>query len=202
MSRTILSFSLILVACAPGDVPPNTHLFSEAPLSEFNAGTYVDELTARPELDADKTAVLNQIVAAPEEFLSQRPPTAVLNEAELVFFAAGRTFELLDHYAAAVERGVENMRPRRAWLLERLGLHDEALAEARLAVANAPQAAEAHFVLGFVLGQSEEADRALLVEIRDAYRRAVALQPEFLGPSGVSAAEVLEQVRAIDSSLR
>ncbi len=202
MTRSFVLAAVLLSACAPDDVPPGTYLFADGPLSNFAANAYVDQLSQRPDLDPEKRAVVEQIVAAPEEFLTQRPPTSVLNEAELVFFAAGRSFELLDFYAAAVERGVEDMRPRRAWLLERLGLHDEALSEARQAVRDLPQSAEAHFVLGFVLGQSEEADRALLSEIRDSYRRAVSLDPEFLGPSGVTAPEVLEQVRAIESSLR
>ncbi|MFT6396493.1 MAG: tetratricopeptide (TPR) repeat protein, partial [Bradymonadia bacterium] len=155
MTRLLLIPSLLLIACAPDDVPAETYLFSEGPLSEFNLSVYVDEISTRPELDAEKRAIIDQIVTAPEEFLTQRPPTAVLNEAELVFFAAGRTFELLEFYAAAVERGVEEMRPRRAWLLERLGLHEEALAQARQAIDVSPESAEAHFVLGFVLGQSE-----------------------------------------------
>lgn len=152
-------------------------------------------------LREDQEEVIATIAANPEGFLRVRPPTEVLNEAELVFFAAGRLFELAAWYADAVERGVVDLRARSAWAYERAGLHSEALRQARTCVDERPEDAECWFVLGFVLGQSTESNDAALREIRDAFAKAVELDPEFSGPSNVSAAELRRQVRDIDARL-
>ena len=199
---TSLLLVLALTGCDAASATPGAFLFSELPASEYDEAEFVEAISQRPALSEAQEALIQQITSDPSAFLARRPPTEVLNEAELVFFAGGRTFELLYFYSDAVDSGVEALRCRKAWLLERAGLQDEALAEARLAVSRSPELAEAYFVLGYVLGQSDEADRMLLVEIRDAYHRAVTLDPSFVGPSNVDASDVLEQVRAIDSTIR
>jgi hypothetical protein len=151
---------------------------------------------------AQHREIADRIAADPEAFLRTVPPVAVLNEAELVFFATGRLCELGGYYRAAVARGVEALRPRLAWVDERCGLPASALRHAEAAVQATPTSADAWFVLGFVLGQSEQADRALLERVRDAYARAVTLDPTYLGPTGVTAAELRSQVAQIDEALR
>ena len=158
-------------------------------------------LAPPPELASEQARLLAEIRQSPDRFLRVRPPTAVLNEAELVFFAAGHTLELMTFYAEAVDRGVVDLRPRLAWLLERGGLHDAALAAAETAVRERPEDAEAHFVLGFVLGQSDTAGPELLRRIGIEYARATELEPDFVGPGGVTAAELRRQVAEIDARL-
>ena len=198
----LCAMTLVLTACAPDLGVPGAYFFSKGAPSDYDETAFVDSISERPTLSEAQESLMETITDDPVQFLSRRPPTEVLNEAELVFFAAGRTGELLHLYSDAVDAGTETLRCRKAWLLERIGLHEEALVDARFAVRNSPEFAEAHFVLGFVLGQSDDADRDLLIEIRDAYRRSVTLDPGFVGPSDVGAPEVLEQVRAIDSAIR
>lgn len=202
MNRSVLLAASFLLGCASEPPVAGAILFEGGTLPGAEGESFVQEISERPELSAQQEAVIQQIVDGPEGFFDRAPPAEVLNETELVFFAAGRIFELLDFYADAVDRGVEALRPRKAWLLERGGLHDAALAEARIAVQRAPESADAHFVLGYVLGQSDEADTALLREIRDAYRATVTLDPDYVGPSDVQVNDVLEQVRALDAALQ
>jgi len=152
-------------------------------------------------VSTEPEALLDQIASDPERFLAQRPPTAVLNEAELVFFVSGRIFQLADLYRDAVDRGVIDLLPRLAWVMERAGLHTAAMARAEEAVERLPDNAEAHFVHAYLLGQSETSDRAQLARIRSGFSRALELDPAFVGPSDVSAARVRAQVRELDRQL-
>ena len=201
----VLAFG-VLLGCAP-DLPPPSGgaylAFDEVSAADIEAALSIDPPTTTPEaeLRPDQQQALERIVADPSAFFARRPPTPVLNEAELVFAAGGRLFELTGLYGEAVERGVTELRPRLAWMLERIGLHGRALAESQQAIDEHPDDAEAWFVRGYVLGQSDEASTELLRAIRDAYERAYTLDPEFLGPSDVTAAELRAQVQQIDASL-
>lgn len=202
MMRFAFALALTVVACAPEPAVTDALLFDDGALESFEQNAYARAISARPDVNGEQQDVVERIVGDPAGFLDRRPPPEVLNEAELVFFAAGRIFEMLHFYADAVDRGVEELRPRKAWLLQRVGLHQEALVEARIAVQRTPESADAHFVLGYVLGQSDEADTALLREVRGAYQATVTLDPAYVGPSDVRVADILEQVRSLDAALR
>lgn len=201
----VLAAPLALAGCervAPPLPDGNTVTFSEGGLAEFDPSAALTPLRdAALQLREDQDAVIASIAEHPEAFLAGAPPTEVLNEAELVFFGAGRLFELAGWYADAVERGQTELRPRVAWAYERVGLHNEALEQARLAVDERPNDAQAWFVLGFVLGQAESADDVLLTTIRDAFAKAIELDPRFVGPSGVTANDLRQQVMEIDRAL-
>lgn len=153
------------------------------------------------DLREDQQAALARIAENPAAFLAGGPPTAVLNEAELVFFAAGRLTELMGYYDDAVSGGDTRFRARLAWTLERSGLHSRAQRESARAVEERPNDAEAWFVRGFILGQADEATVPLLREIRDCYARAIELEPAFVGPSDVDAAALRTQIAEIDAAL-
>ncbi|MCB9506759.1 MAG: tetratricopeptide repeat protein [Myxococcales bacterium] len=206
VSLTLLMLAVALVAGChdePGAAPGHVRVtFGTPAAADLDLASVLAAHSAPPPpLGAEEQAILDQIVADPQMFFTRRPPAAVLNETELVFAAAGRAFELADHYKAAVDAGAVELRPRLAWIYERLGLHGAAVTEAERATAESPTSADAWFVMGFVLGQSEGADRALVERVRGAYARTLALDGGYLGPSGVTAADIREQISRLDAML-
>lgn len=154
-------------------------------------------LLAEPEpLDAERQRLLDRVLEDPAGFLAGPPPVAVLNEAELVFFAAGRSFELADLYLEQVERdGVgAPLRSRLAWLYQRLGQETAALRVSEQAVRERPRDPQAVFVHAFVRGQRETASEALIAEVLAGYERVLELDPAFVGPGGVTANDLRAQV--------
>lgn len=135
--------------------------------------------------------------------LDQPPPRGYLDEIEISFFATGRSLELADLYLEAVERAGEGawMRPRLAWMYERLGLHTAAEREAQQALAELPQSAEAHFVMGFILGQDEAAGDEKLSEVLTHFREALALDPRLLAPGGVTSSDLRREIEALEARL-
>ncbi len=194
-----------LTACTVDPPPPAT----SGTYIDFHESTDLAALRAPvadtppllEDLREDQRDALERILDAPDVFFARRPPTPVLNEAELVFLAAGRVFELTEMYDDAVQGGITTLRPRLAWMLERTGLHSRALSESARAVEELPEDAEAWFVRGFVLGQQDEATVELLREIRECYAQTVALDPAFVGPSDVTATDIRAQVQGIDRAL-
>jgi tetratricopeptide (TPR) repeat protein len=153
-------------------------------------------------LSDEEQTLLDTIVASPERFLDSGPPHAVLNQAELVFFAAGRSLELAPLYAAAVERQGQDsaLRVRLALLLQRLGMFPSAEREARLAVQHRPADPDAHYVLGNLLAQGEDRSAGRLAEIAGHWERVFELAPDYEPLDGSRAEEVrerLQQVRAL-----
>lgn len=207
-THTPLIALLAALACAACDTDPPAPATTGTYVA-FSQGTTMPPLVfedrTRPpsvdELREDQRAALDRIAENPQAFLAGGPPTAVLNEAELVFFAAGRLFELMGYYDDAVSSGDTRFRARLAWTLERSGLHSRALRESATAVEERPEDAEAWFVRGFILGQADEATVPLLREIRDCYARSIELDPAFVGPSDVDAAALRTQIAEIDAAL-
>jgi len=148
--------------------------------------------------------LLGQIRDQGDGFFAATPPPAVLNEVELVFFLDGATAELADAYLRVVESEGEAsaLRPRLAWLYQRLGLETSALAQARISVDARPTDAQAWFILGFILGQGEDPSTETLAEIRDAFSMALHLDPAFEGPGGVTAATLRQQVERLNGVTR
>lgn len=203
---SLIGLASLLLAC---DLNPEPHSPNAGEIVFHRSGSAAADpqrvlapfLVPPAVADPEQRDILDRISTDPAAFFGRNPPAPVLNEAELVYFAAGRTFELADHYRAAVDAGVTALRPRLAWTYQRLGLDSAALAQAQRAVDEQPSSADAWFVLGFTLGQSETADDALLSRVRDAYAKALELDDAYVGPSGVSAADLAEQVRRIDAAL-
>jgi len=151
------------------------------------------------ELEGRERAIFDNMRATHERIFDAVPPDDVLDEIELIFFAAHASFELADYYLASVERAGHGapMRYRLAWLYQRLGLLTAAEAQARQAVQERPDDPRAHFALGFVLGQTEPSHDDL-TEIRDAFARVLELDADFVGPGDASAAFLRSQIAQID----
>jgi tetratricopeptide (TPR) repeat protein len=155
-------------------------------------------------LPADQQEIIDRIVERSDAFFDREPPAAVLEEAELIFFAARRTHELADLYRAAADRQgpASWVRPRYAWLLERLGLSDAARREIAVAVEARPTDPQAHFVRGLILARTARGDdEARLRELRDAFERVLELDPNFVGVSGLNADDIREQLAELDRLL-
>lgn len=191
------------LACAPDASAPR-----QANAIDLSSGF------ARPmDSDAVRAAVTPPTDAAPQQaqqvlalvrdqgvrvFLAE-PPPEYLNEIELSFFAAGAVLELADLYLEAVEVAGEAspLRPRLAWLYQRLGLSAEALAHSERALRARPDDAQAHFVHGFLLGQDPDASDETLARVATHFERALALDAGFVGPGGVDAATLRRELRAL-----
>ncbi len=156
-----------------------------------------------PPLDDERQRLLDRVLEDPEGFLTGPPPVAVLNEAELVFFAAGRSFELADLYLEQVERDGPGapLRSRLAWLYQRLGQDDAALVAAEHAVRERPADPQAVFVHAFVRGQQQTASDDVIADVLAGYERVLMLEPSFLGPGGVSADDLRTQVAQFRAAL-
>ncbi len=192
----------LVAACVPDTTDPNAgaSIAFDAPVAPR---LVPDEAIAPLRPDADRAtpeqaALIERIVEAGDDFFQRQPDATVLDETELVFFSVGRIADLVDLYRQRVDNGDERLRPRLAWLYQRLGLFTAAIEQSDLARQNTPDAAEAWFVYGFVLGQASEGDRESLRVVRDAYARAVELDPAFVGPGGVTAASLRRQVSDLD----
>lgn len=197
----------ILAGCTSEQGPPHpdgvTLVFGEGDPGAFDPSAALDDLAgADVQLREDQQAIIDTIAAHPQRFLAGGPTTAVLNEAELVFLGAGRIYELAGWMVDAVEGGDTGWRPRAAWTLERAGLHTKALRYAEIAVEEHPDDAEAWFVLGYILGQADDADEDTLRRVGEAFEEAIDLDPDFAGPGNVRAPELRRQVREINASLR
>jgi tetratricopeptide (TPR) repeat protein len=192
-------------ACAQPEpsLPPGTSVDFRDPASTAFDPAALEPLRALEgvSLTDEQRMVLDRIAASPQTFLASAPPPEVLNEAELVFFTAGRLFELAEAYAAAADDGAEHLLPRVAWAFERAGLHTEAIRRAEQAIAARPEDPVAHFVHGFVLGQEDVAPDALLERVAASFERAIELDPDFVGPGNVTATALRAQVDQLRSVL-
>lgn len=132
------------------------------------------------------------------------PPARHLNDIELAHFATGDVHALADAYLEAVEAGgnTSPMRPRLAWLYQRLGLIGEAHHHAELALAHRPDDPQALFVMGFLLGQDPNADDETLDRIVVLFERTLLRDPAFLGPGGVDAETLQRELRALHGRRR
>lgn len=204
--RLLLPF---LVATAAACTPSSSRPVDGHSAVPFEAAGPPAELALAPllaptaPLDASRQALLDRVLEDPQAFFANGPSTAVLNETELVFFAAGRSFELADLYLDEVERQGEAspIRVRLAWLYQRLGQRDAATREAAAALAARPNDPAAHFVDAFVLGQRSELDEQGVQAVLEGYERVLALDPQFRGPGGVTAADLREQVQAFQTAV-
>lgn len=200
--------ALAMAACAP-PWPESGHV-AEVRTDGRPVATMDPELALAPWADpgvepSDRhRELLGQIRDQGDDFFAAHPPPAVLNEVELVFFLDGATTELADTYLRVVESqgDASPLRPRLAWLYQRLGLATAAEREARASVEHLPADAQAWFILGFILGQAEDPSTETLVEIRDAFARALQLDPGFEGPGGVTAATLRQQVDRLTAVTR
>jgi tetratricopeptide (TPR) repeat protein len=200
--RLLLPFlAATLVACTPSSSRPVGGQ-SAVPFEPAGAPTHLAmaSLLAPPApLDASRQALLDRVLADPQAFFANGPSTEVLNETELVFFAAGRSFELADLYLEQVEReaAAGPTQVRLAWLYQRLGLRDAALRLAGTALDARPDDPAAQFVDAFVKGQQAPLEPSDVEAVRRGYERVLILDPQFRGPGGVTAADLREQVSAI-----
>lgn len=128
--------------------------------------------------------------------LVRRREPSVLDAIEEMMHEAGGLFLLLDVYREAARERPVDMRPRLSWLLTRLGRLDEALAVATLAVEAAPTQADAWFALGFAWGQQPAGVPGAVEQAVEAYRRVLALEPDYRGPAGTSAERLRADIRA------
>lgn len=149
---------------------------------------------ATGEATDEQQRLFDQIEADAPGFLASQPGTLVLNEAELVYFALAQSPALATHYRDYVDQEGEDawLRPRLAWLYERLGQPTLALEHAERARAARPNDPDAHFVYGFVRAQAGGPDG--LAAARDAYDRTLALAPNYVGPGGVRASDLRTQL--------
>lgn len=127
------------------------------------------------------------------------PPPEFLNEIELSHFATGEVLALADLVREAVDLQGEAspLRPRLAWLYQRIGLPAEARDHAGRALAARPDDPLAHFVQGFILGQDPHASDQVLAQVGTHFERTLALSPAFLGPGGVDARTLRRELDAL-----
>lgn len=146
---------------------------------------------------------LNEVRSSRERVFSSAPPNAVLDEIELIFFGDGATFELAGYYREAVDAqgAASALRPRLAWLYHWLGMTDPALQQANLAVEALPQDPQAWFIRGFVMARYAGASAGQLAQARLDLERALALDPLFVGPGGINAQEVRDEISAVSQRM-
>lgn len=147
--------------------------------------------------------IIRQVEQRGDSMFRQAPPPAVLHELELVYFAAGRIFELADRYRSVVEQqGVSHpMAARLAYLYARLGQQTAAEELARRVRDAQPEQPFAWFVYAFSFGQQESPSEETLREIERAFGKILALDPSFAMPGGISAPQIIEQRQALRERL-
>lgn len=140
-----------------------------------------------PERAEEERAVIREITSRHEEVFDGNPPPRVLAETELLFLANGQLADLAEFYRLAVERQGEGspILPRLAWVYQRLGLEDKALALARQASKERPDDPFAHFVLAFCLGQQADRFDDPFHDVIDLLDRVFELDPAFNVPGVV-----------------
>lgn len=203
---SVLVTALLACSCAdePTLVPAGQVDLTRIP-HEATVGTeQVRQALVRPAaaLSEDEERLMAAISEAPERFFDSIPPHAVLNEAELVYFSAGRSLELPLLYQDAIERQGERspLRIRLALILQRIGMYPSAEREARLAAELLPDNPDAHYVLGNVMAQGEDRSPQALQQIADAWGRALEISPAYAPLDGTRPDEFqqrLQQVRAM-----
>ena len=193
--RAALLCALAMVACDGGPrhavevsarwtaAPPADPSLALQPLAGAGAAATAEQRDLHARIEAD-----------PQAFLESQPGTLVLNEAELVYFALAQTPALATHYRDAADRhgDASSLRPRLAWLYQRLGQPALAREHAALARSARPDDPHAHFVYGFV--RSQDSDPQGLADARTSYARVLTLAPDYVGPGGVSASDLRAQL--------
>lgn len=204
-----LATALLMFSCAeePALVPAGHVDLTQIPHAAEVDTELVRQALVRPSppLSDDEERLIAAISEAPERFFDSLPPHAVLNEAELVYFSAGRSLELPLLYQDAIERQGERspMRIRLALILQRIGMYPSAEREARLAAELLPENPDALYVLGNVMAQAEDRSPEALQQIADAWGRVLQLAPDYAPLDGTPAAEFqqrVQQVRTMQSA--
>lgn len=153
------------------------------------------------ELDPEGQATVERILAEPELLLQIQQEPRFLDQIEVLFLQFGRSFELADAYRELVdEQGdASSFRPRLALIYQRLGQYDIAQLEARGAAESRPDDPLAHYVLAMTLYAQRDLEPAYADEAREAYRRVLALDPNFVSPEGLSASAIGQRINARDA---
>jgi tetratricopeptide (TPR) repeat protein len=200
--------TLLVAACAPDDPHPPRAASSVRNAVAASPLLSADELRAlthrRFEVDASDRdhAVVQQLVESRERFFDALPSDAILNEMELVFVATGRLHDLADLYREAIDRDPAHtsLRSRLAWLYQRLDRTTHAHEQTTLCLEERPDDARCHFVSAFLVAQLPDTPERL-AQVRDSFQRVLQLDPAFIGPGGVSATEIREQIRLLDARI-
>jgi tetratricopeptide (TPR) repeat protein len=204
-SLAVSALATLLLACSdtPSLTPAGQVDLTRLPHGTVDVEQVSNALTRPAEpLDEEQERLIDAISQAPERFFDSLPPHPVLNEAELVYFSAGRSLELPLFYQDAIERQGEDspMRIRLALILQRIGMYPAAEREARLALQFRPTDPDASYVLANVLAQAEDRSPARLEEIDQNWSRTLQLAPEYIPLDGTPLQEFqqrLSQVRAL-----
>lgn len=208
VSPVALLLCVTLAACAPDASTPEpagllplTHGLAPAPDRDLVRAA----VTPPADASLDQAHEIVALVASQgARVYLANPPARHLNDIELAHFATGQVHALADAYLEAVQAvgPASPMRPRLAWLYQRLGLVGEARFHADLALQHRPDDPQALFVMGFLLGQDPAADDATLDRIAELFERTLILDPQFLGPGGVDAATLQRELRALHARHR
>lgn len=194
-----------LVACASERAPerPAASVVVSAPMVAPLPNDELMLAATAPSMSLTERqqGVLDEVRGLGAELFATRPPAPVLDEIELVYFVDGSSMELADRYqeAAQAQGQGSSMRPRLAWLYHRLAMTTQARAQSEQAVRERPDDATAQFVYGFVHFDPNAHDPETIELVRNAFRRTLMLDPEFVGPGGVTAASLREELDALDA---
>ncbi len=200
-----LAAAIALAACASERAPerPAASTVVDAPMvaplpnDELMLAATAPSMT----LTERQQGVLDEVRGLGAELFATRPPAPVFDEIELVYFVDGSSIELADRYLEAVQAQGQgaSMRPRLAWLYHRLAMTSQARAQAEQAVRERPDDATAQFVYGFVHFDPNAHDPESIELVRNAFRRTLVLDSEFVGPGGVTADSLREELAALDA---
>lgn len=138
-------------------------------------------IQAAPPASDEELNLVREIGARKDQMFATDPPQRVLDEAEMIFLRAGELPTLLGYYIEGAEQRGEPspLDARIAWLYQRLGVENLALAQARYAVQTSPQDPFAHFALAYVLGQQASRYEDPYPEMIQELETVLQLAPDF-----------------------